>query len=148
MYKLEVRALFFVASAIAFGLTVAPLAVKAQPESSAPAQNREQKGSLQSLGLSDTQKSQIREIREKTRAQLKKVLTSQQQEQLNAAMQNPQARRAALRNLNLTQDQKNQMQQIMKSQETQIEAILSPQQRQQLQQYRENMPSLRQQNKQ
>ena len=147
---MKVRASLFVTSAIALGLTAFPLAVKAQPNSSALAQvaPQREKVSLQNWGLSDTQRAQIREIREKIRAQLKSVLTSKQQEQLNAAMQNPQARRAAFHNLNLTQDQKNHMQQIMKSQETQIEGILSPQQKQQLQQYREKMPSLRQQNNQ
>ena len=147
---MKVKALSFVAGAIALGLTAAPTVVKAQPDSSAPAQvaPEREKSPLQSLGLSDTQKSQIREIRQKTHDQMKNVLTSQQQEQLKAAMQNPQARRAAFGDLNLTQDQKNQLQQIMKSQETQIEGILTPQQKQQLQEYRENMHSRRHQNKQ
>ncbi len=147
---MKVRASLFVACAIALGLSAAPLAVKAQSNSSAPTQvaPQTQKSPLQSLGLSETQQAQIQAIRQKTREQMKNVLTSQQQEQLTAAMQNPQARRAALQNLNLTEDQKDKMQQIMKSQETQIEAILTPQQKKQLDLYRENMHSRRHQNNQ
>jgi Spy/CpxP family protein refolding chaperone len=43
------------------------------------------------LGLTDTQKTQIQRIRRNTRPEMDKVLTTEQKEQLKAAMQEGQA---------------------------------------------------------
>ncbi len=148
---MKLKKLSLIAGAVALSLTAVPFAVQAQTTSSPflVAQVPQGKGSFQNLGLTDTQKAQIAEIRRNTKAKMDAVLTPQQREQLANAKKDRQANRQDRRNfkasLNLTEDQKAQMRQIMESQKSQIDAVLTPEQRQKLQEMRANKPSRRQQ---
>ncbi len=153
---MKLQKLSLLAGIVALSLTAVPFAVKAQTISSSPlvvAQEVPGKGPFQRLGLSDEQKAQIAEIRRNSQAEIEKILTPEQRqqlEQLKAERQNRQGNRQGRRNkfasLNLTEEQRTQIQQIMQSRKSQIESVLTPEQKQQLQQYRENMRSRRQQN--
>ena len=143
---MKLKNLSLIGAAIALSLTATSLAVKAEANSSSPivvAQSREKGGPLQRLGLTDEQKAKITEIRRNTRAEMEKILTEQQREQLKTAMENRQGRRGAFAALNLTDDQKNQMRQVMQSQKTQIEGVLTAEQKEQLQKYRQERGSRR-----
>jgi|GEM_PF-2593103 len=85
------------------------------------------------LGLTPTQKSQIKSIRQSARQQSDAILTSDQKNALKTARAShtkPQ--------LNLTPDQKTQLQAIRKSTYTKINALLTPTQRQKLATLRQN----------
>ncbi len=148
---MKLKNLSLIGAAIALSLSATSLAVKAEANSSSPivvAQSREKGGAMQRLGLTDEQKAKIKEIRSSTRAEMEKILTEQQREQLKTAMQNRQGKRGAFAALNLTDEQKNQMRQVMQSQKTQIDGVLTAQQKEQLQKYREEMRARRQQRNQ
>lgn len=112
------------------------------------------------LGLTDTQKNQIRAIRRDSRTKMEAVFTPEQKAKLEAAKQARQAQRQAgqgqrqpgqrsrkdsFADLNLTEAQKTQIRQIRESEKQQIQAVFTPEQRQKLEQYRQNAPSRRQQ---
>jgi Spy/CpxP family protein refolding chaperone len=130
---------------IALSVAAAPFIVKAQaqtPDQPAPAQTTHQhhQGKWDKLNLTDAQKQQLGQIGKDTHDQIQAVLTSDQQAQLKAAMQNRQAGQArqgrqnlwAL--LNLTDDQKAKIKAIKEAQKARMQAILTPAQQQQLQQ--------------
>ncbi|MBW4632902.1 MAG: P pilus assembly/Cpx signaling pathway, periplasmic inhibitor/zinc-resistance associated protein [Iphinoe sp. HA4291-MV1] len=146
---MKLKNLSLICGAIALGLTAATsFAVKAEANSSLPlvvAQSQEKGASLQRLGLTDEQKTKIKEIRRSTRAEVDKILTEQQRKQLKTVMRNREAGRRAFDSLNLSDDQKNQLRQVMQSQKTQIEAVLTTEQKEQLQKYRDQMRARRQQ---
>ncbi|WP_026733662.1 Spy/CpxP family protein refolding chaperone [Fischerella sp. PCC 9605] len=148
---MKLSKLFLIAGAAALSLTAIPFAVKAETTSSSSlilAQTTEtpvrEKGPFQRLGLTDAQKNQMEEIRRNTRAEIDRILTPEQRQQLETARQNRQGKRQVWRNLNLTEEQRTQMQQIMQSKRSQMEAVLTPEQKQQLQEFRDNMRSRRQ----
>ncbi len=86
---------------------------------------------LEKLNLTDSQKTQIKQIRESAKQQMDAVLTSDQKtQQQQARLQHTRPK------LNLSDDQKAQLKQIRQSTESQINAVLTPQQQQQLQQLR------------
>ncbi|TFI52443.1 P pilus assembly/Cpx signaling pathway, periplasmic inhibitor/zinc-resistance associated protein [Mastigocladus laminosus UU774] len=146
---MKLQKLLLIVGAVALSLNTVPFAVQAQTTSSpfVVAQVPQGKGPLQNLGLTETQKAQIAEIRQNTKAKMDAILTPQQREQLANAKKDRQANRQDRRNLkaslNLTEDQKAQMRQIMESQKSQIDAVLTPEQRQRLQEMRANKPSRR-----
>ncbi|ARV59471.1 P pilus assembly/Cpx signaling pathway, periplasmic inhibitor/zinc-resistance associated protein [Nostocales cyanobacterium HT-58-2] len=148
---MKLKKLSLIFGAIALSLTVTSFAIKAEANSTSPivvAQSwekggREKEGPLQRLGLTDEQKTKMKEIRRNTRAEVEKILTEQQREQLQTAMQNRQGRRSAFSSLNLSDEQKSQLQQVMQSQKTQMDAVLTAEQKAQLQKYREEMRSRR-----
>ncbi|WP_017316334.1 Spy/CpxP family protein refolding chaperone [Mastigocladopsis repens] len=143
---MKLKNLSIICGAIALSLTATSFVVKAEANSPLViAQSQQKGGALQRLGLTDEQKAKIKEIRSNARAEMDKILTEQQREQLKTAMQNRQGKGDRFASLNLTDQQKNQMRQLMQSQKTQIEAILTPQQKEQLQKYREEMRARRQQ---
>lgn len=134
------------AGAIALTLTSAPLVAKANSPSGVTVAQAQKPEKWQNLNLTPEQKTRMAEIQSQTRSQIEAVLTPQQREQLNAAMQESgQKRRGAFANLNLTAEQQAQMRQIKQSAKSQMRAVLTPEQQQQLQQMRENRRSQRQQ---
>jgi Spy/CpxP family protein refolding chaperone len=88
------------------------------------------------LNLSDSQKAQMRALRQKTKEQIMAVLTPSQRSQLASALQSGQSFRQAMRSLNLTDAQKQQIRAIRESSRQQRLAILTPEQRAQLEQRR------------
>src|SRR4028119_1816719 len=130
---------------IALSVAAAPFIVKAQaqtPDQPAPAQTTHQhhQGKWDKLNLTDAQKQQLGQIGKDTHDQIQAVLTSDQQAQLKAAMQNRQAgqarqgRQNLWASLNLTDDQKAKIKAIKEAQKARMQAILTPAQQQQLQQ--------------
>ncbi|WP_341526707.1 P pilus assembly/Cpx signaling pathway, periplasmic inhibitor/zinc-resistance associated protein [Nostoc sp. UHCC 0302] len=168
--QMKLKALSLVAGAIALTLTATPFTVQAQPTSSTlQVAQVPKKGAWQELGLTEAQKTQIRQIRQSFRGQFEVILTPEQKAKLDAAKQARQARREARQqagqqpgqqagqyrrrakpfaDLNLTEQQKAQMRQLRESEKQQIQAILTPEQKAKLQQFRENARSRRQQSNQ
>ncbi len=97
-----------------------------------------------SLGLSDSQLAQIKQIRASTRAQRQQIITPEQQQAFKTAIQNHQGFKAAIQAMNLTDQQKSDLKQVMESEKDQIKAVLTPEQQTQLeqlhQQWRANHP--------
>jgi Spy/CpxP family protein refolding chaperone len=145
--KLKLMPVF--AYAIALTVAAAPLAVKAQPNQ----QNQPVPGQAQNqpqfagVKITQQQQNQLAQIRSDARAQIEKLLTPQQLEQLKTAttMQSGQDRQAALAAMNLSQEQKNQLQTIIQSARNRAEAVLTPEQRQQMQQNIQQSPQQRSQ---
>lgn len=156
------KTLSFIAAAFALTLTATPFVAQAQEiaPSRQPGQEFAQKGPWKKLGLTDEQKAKMQEIRRNTRAEMDKVLTPAQKEQLKAQMQERRnqrsqgegrsegkgrGKREPFASLNLTEAQKTRMQEIRKSSKQQMEAVLTPAQREQLKKMWENKGSRRQQ---
>jgi periplasmic protein CpxP/Spy len=159
---MKLRTLSFIAGAFAFILTATPFVAQAQQDSPSGQPRKEfaQKGPWQKLGLTDAQKAKMQEIRRNTRAEMDKVLTTEQKEQLKAAMQARKEQRSqgqgqgqgrgqwkkdGFAALNLTEAQKTRMREIKESSKQQMQAVLTPAQQQQLKQMMENRASRRQQ---
>ena len=141
---------------VALSLATAPFIIKAQaetPDQPAPAQTTHQhhQGKWDQLNLTDAQKQQLRQIGKETHDQIQAVLTSDQQAQLKAAMQNHQAgqahqgRQNLWASLNLTDDQKAKIKAIKDAQKARMQALLTPAQQQQLQQMQQQWQQKRQQ---
>lgn len=117
------------------------------------------------LNLTETQKAQMKQIRESTRAQIEAVLTEEQKAQMQAAKQqrqaNRQQRQAAgqqgqtarqpgqrrggmFASLNLTEEQQARMKSIWEESRQQMDAVLTAEQRQTLQEKRQQMRQRRQ----
>jgi periplasmic protein CpxP/Spy len=99
----------------------------------------------QELGLTDEQQSQLTAIREKQRSEIDKILTPEQRQLRQTAMQNRQGRRAKFQALNLSDSQKNEIKKIMASSKQDMEAILTPEQKQKFEQIRSSRRERRQQ---
>ncbi|MBD2296073.1 P pilus assembly/Cpx signaling pathway, periplasmic inhibitor/zinc-resistance associated protein [Anabaena sphaerica FACHB-251] len=152
------KTLSFIAAAFALTLTATPFVAQAQETTPSPQAGKEfaKKGPWKKLGLSDAQKARMQEIRSNTRAEIDKVLTTAQKEQLKAAMQEIQNQRSQgegrgrgkkdiFASLNLTEAQKTRMREIKESSKQQMEAVLTPAQREQMKQMQQNWKSRRQQ---
>ncbi|AFZ24069.1 P pilus assembly/Cpx signaling pathway, periplasmic inhibitor/zinc-resistance associated protein [Cylindrospermum stagnale PCC 7417] len=161
--SMKLKTLSFIAGAIALGLTAIPFAVEAQTASSSPLLIAQAKGRgpWQKLNLTDAQKSQLKQIRESTRAQIDQVLTAEQKAQLEKLKAERQAQRGqgqrpqqrgergkkGFAALNLSEDQKAQIKKIMESSKQQTQAVFTPEQLEQMKQFRENSRARRQQQK-
>ncbi|MEA5574861.1 P pilus assembly/Cpx signaling pathway, periplasmic inhibitor/zinc-resistance associated protein [Anabaena sp. UHCC 0451] len=156
------KTLSFIAAAFALTLTATPFVAQAQQTAPSPQAGKEftQKGPWKKLGLTDEQKAKMQEIGRNTRAEMDKVLTPAQKEQLKAQMQERRnqrsqgegrsegkgrGKREPFASLNLTEAQKTRIQEIRKSSKQQMEAVLTPAQREQLKKMWENKASRRQQ---
>ena len=93
------------------------------------------------LNLTNSQKSQIQEIRKKYRKKIGDILTSEQRAALESAKQQGLRRRQGMKNLNLTSDQKQQLQELKKSRRQEIRGILTEKQMEKLQQLRQKRRS-------
>lgn len=155
---MKIKTLSLIAAAFALSLTAIPFTAEAQQTSPTRQAGKEfgKRGPWKQLGLTDEQKTKMREIRRNARAEMKKVLTPAQQETLKAAMQQRRNqglqgkgkrewRKQVFNSLNLTNTQKNQMRAIKESTKQQMKAVLTPGQLEQLQQMRQNRQLRRQQ---
>ena len=95
------------------------------------------------LGLTDTQRQQMKQLHETMREQMKSVLTAEQRAQMEANKQQGQRQRP-----NLTDAQKEQMRAIREQHKQQVQAILTPEQFQKLQEMRQSRRPDRQSNRQ
>jgi periplasmic protein CpxP/Spy len=139
------KVLSLTAATIALTLTATSFAANAQNNVNTPVhqghtQHKEGKkdGRFEKLGLTETQRNQISEIRKQGRTEIiNNVLTQEQRTQLENSQQDGK-KGEGFRQLNLTQDQKNQIKQIMESKKQQIDGILTPEQRQKLEQMKQD----------
>jgi Spy/CpxP family protein refolding chaperone len=146
--KIKFMSLF--AGAVALSTVFAPLAINAQP---AAPQVGQPAGAGRSMGkagieLSAEQQAQMEQIRNETRTQIEAVLTPEQRQQWQAAMQNGQRRRGAMAALNLSEAQRSEIRQIMQSSKDRVTAVLTPEQRQQIEQRMQQWRQQRQQRNQ
>jgi len=118
------------------------LPVFTEAASAFPAELAERRGEGwgRRLNLTEQQQSQMRQIRESTKAKIDRILTSEQQAELQRARQ--ERRRP---NLTLTDEQKAQMRAIRQEARRQMDALLTAEQKQQLEQMRQQRPQRRQQ---
>lgn len=153
---MKLKNLYLIAGAIALSLSATPFIVNAQQISQTPTQVKPaHNGPFERLGLTDAQKTQIKEIRRNSRTQMDAILTPEQKQQLEAAKQARQGQPRQARgqgerpkkgwaSLNLTEDQKTKMRGIRESEKNQIQAILTPEQQQKFKEFQDNMRSRRQ----
>ncbi len=153
---MKLKNLYLIAGAIALSLSATPFIVNAQQMAQTATQVKQaHNGPFERLGLSEEQKTKIKEIRRNSRTQMDAVLTPEQKQQLEAAKQARQGQPRQQRgqgeggkkgwaSLNLTEEQKTKMREIRESEKNQIQAILTPQQQQQLKEFQDNMRSRRQ----
>ncbi|MBD0344668.1 MAG: Spy/CpxP family protein refolding chaperone [Coleofasciculus sp. Co-bin14] len=146
---MKIKLMPMLAGAVALSVVATPLIVQAQANTStqpllAQANRQDRQGKWDKLNLSEQQKEQLRQIQQETRAQMQALLTPEQQEQFNTAMQNRQGRSGKTA-LNLSEEQKAQMRQIMEAKKSRMQAILTPAQQQQLEQMRQQSGQRRQQ---
>ncbi|KYC43505.1 P pilus assembly/Cpx signaling pathway, periplasmic inhibitor/zinc-resistance associated protein [Scytonema hofmannii PCC 7110] len=150
---MKLKNLSLIAGAIALTLTATSLAVNAETTSSSPflvaqEQPREMRGPWKKLGLTDAQKTQLKDIRRVTREEIDKILTEEQRAQLMTTMKNQNGKRGwrgAMASLNLSNEQRTQIREVMRSQKAKMEAILTTEQKAQLDQYKQEMRARRQQ---
>ena len=152
---------------LALSVASAPFILKAQAETpDQPAhtqKTRQHHGMWDKLNLSDQQKSELKQIHNDIRNQIKAVFTPEQQAQLEAARQNRQANQAnqanqagqphrgkhsAMAALNLTDAQKAKIKAIKQEGKRRFEAVLTNAQKQQLEQMRQQWQQKRQQRQQ
>ena len=157
---MKIKLMPMLVGAIALGAIATPFAVNAQANRSAQpllaqAQQNQQRqgkqGKWEQLNLTDAQKEQMRQIKEEARAQMRSILTPEQQAKLDAAMQNGQrGDRQAWKEIkdSLSDEQKAQMRELMQQQKSRMDAILTEEQKQQLQQMRQEWGQKRQQRQQ
>ncbi|NJP10072.1 MAG: hypothetical protein HC866_11815 [Leptolyngbyaceae cyanobacterium RU_5_1] len=124
-------------------LPVLPASAQTEPAPTVQPRQRENK-----LNLTDAQKTQMKQIREETKAAIENILTPEQKTQLQTMKQSGQKMRGGFKNLNLTDAQKEQMRAIKQSAKQKMQAILTPEQRQMMQQKRQGMQQRRQQMRQ
>lgn len=133
-------------SAIALALAASPvLPVLTEAASALPTEVAERRGEGwgRRLNLTEQQQTQMRQIRESTKAKIDRILTSQQQAELQRARQ--ERRRP---NFTLTDEQKTQMRTIREEARRQMDALLTAEQRQQVEQMRQQRGQRRQQTSQ
>ncbi len=125
-----------IAGVVALALLATPLGAKAQDPSSQPSpavtQPSQHHSPYASLNLTQQQQDQLAQIKSDTHSRINQVLTSDQQNQLQAAIQAGQKRGEAFKSLNLSQEQMTQIKQIWQSSRQQMRAVLTPEQQQQL----------------
>ncbi len=125
------------AGAISLTVIATPFIAKADNPGSEPSpavtQPTQHHSPFANLNLTQQQQDQLAQIKSDIEARTNQVLTSDQQDQLQAAISAGKGRRAAFKSLNLSEEQKNQIKQIWQSSRQQMEAVLTPEQRQQLQ---------------
>ena len=112
-----------------------------QPSPTTPVQGQSQ-SPLAGVQLTPQQQNRLEQIRSNVRTQIQKVLSQDQQNRYQNAIQSGQGQQAAIAAMNLSENQKKQIQQIVQSARTQTSAIFTPAQRQQIQQ---NIQRIRQQ---
>ena len=129
--KLNLLPLF--TGAIALTLITTPTIVQAQ---SGETQTQRK---LAEVELSETQRTQLKEIRRNTLSQIEAVLTSEQKRQLEFSQNGQKQQRTAM---NLSPQQQTQIESIMRSAKTLTNAIFTAEQKQQI---KRNMKQRRQQ---
>lgn len=115
------------AELLAIAVVTTPLAVKAEPN---------YQGKRAAIELTQQQRTQMEQIYRNTRSQMEAILTPEQKQRFQAALEQRQGTGVAIAAMNLSPEQQTQLRNIMQSARTQKDAILTSQQKQQLQEWR------------
>ena len=115
------------AGLLAIAVVTTPLAVKAEPN---------YQGKRAAIELTQEQRTQMEQIYRNTRSQMEAILTPEQKQSFQAALEQRRGMRGAISAMNLSPEQQTQLRNIMQSARTQKDAILTSQQKQQLQEWR------------
>jgi periplasmic protein CpxP/Spy len=105
-----------------------------QPPSQPPA-NMQMQGSIESIpgmNFTDEQKEKLQELKAEMGDRMSKILTSEQQASLKAAMEAGINPPEAIKSLNLSKQQKKQLEGLQKWQRNQLLSILTDEQKQKL----------------
>jgi periplasmic protein CpxP/Spy len=121
---------------IAPGLSQIAVAQTAAPSGTAAQPHQRGDGKMAQLNLTETQKAQLKTIKEQSRTKMELVLTQTQKDQLKAAKASGQ--RGGWKSLNLTADQKAQIKKIRQDAKLQKDGVLTDAQKATLKQYRAN----------
>ncbi|MEM9541621.1 MAG: P pilus assembly/Cpx signaling pathway, periplasmic inhibitor/zinc-resistance associated protein [Cyanobacteria bacterium P01_E01_bin.42] len=120
--------------------TIASLSLAtALPASAQRAEGGKRPDLAAALGLSETQQTQLEELRAEMRSEMDDVLTAEQKAALeNARSEGQRPGRGAMRSLNLTQAQRQQMRSLREDFQDDLEDILTDEQVQRLQEMRQS----------
>lgn len=125
---------------VAVGAVTIPNLVSAQNSSQDTTNTVKRKphesGEWKKLNLTDTQKAQLKTIRDNAKTQRQNIFTPDQLAKLQQARQSGD-RKGVWKSLNLTDTQKTQMKAIAEDTKTQMKNILTPDQQQQLEQMKQ-----------
>ncbi len=141
--SMKIKTLSLIAGAFAVALTAIPFAAKANTNLHTPLQIAQtlphsgRREFFKSLGLSDSQKAQLKQIRQATHEQIQQIITPEQQQAFKTAMQNHQGFKAARQAMNLTPQQQSDLKALRISSREQMKAVLTPDQQTQLEQLRQ-----------
>ena len=140
----SIKKLFAIACvSVAVGAVTIPNLVSAQNTTQNRTENRmSHKGAWEKLNLTDTQKAQLKTIRESVKTQSQNVLTAEQRAKIAAARQSGDFKEVR-KSLNLTDVQKQQMKAIAESTKAQMKNVLTPAQQQQLEQMKQERQNRR-----
>jgi len=138
---MKMKALSFLPGALMLMLAASPMLPSFTHAANAQTPNRGgREMKADQLGLTDTQKAQLKQIRESTRQQVDALLTTEQKEQLRVAKQQRQRPK-----LTLTEEQKTKMKAIRQAAKAQMDAVYTPEQKQKLQELHQQWQQRRQQ---
>lgn len=124
---MKLKLMPILAGMLAIAVVTTPLAVKAGPN---------YQGKRAALELTQQQRTQMEQIHRNTRSQMEAILTPEQKQQFQAALEQRRGMRGAIAAMNLSPEQQTQLRNIMQSARTQKDAILTSEQKQQLQEWR------------
>jgi Spy/CpxP family protein refolding chaperone len=86
------------------------------------------------MNFSDEQKEKLKEVKAEISDRMDKILTSEQQESLKAAMESGTNPQEAMKSLNLSRQQKKELEGVQKWQRNQLLSILTDEQKQKMRQ--------------
>jgi Spy/CpxP family protein refolding chaperone len=131
---------------MAVGAVTVPNLVSAQNTSTTPNSTEKYKrrfgDAMKQLNLTDVQKTELKKIYEKSKADRQNVLTPEQRAKMQQARQSGE-RKGVKNSLNLTDAQKQQMRAIGASTKTQVQNVLTAEQKLQLEKIRQERKSQR-----
>ncbi|NJN87206.1 MAG: hypothetical protein HC881_14035 [Leptolyngbyaceae cyanobacterium SL_7_1] len=112
----------------AIGFTVAPFVGRAYAQDALPPILEV----MEQLNLTDTQRTQLEQIWQETRAEMEAILSVEQREQFRSTFENGGNFREAAAAMNLTDEQRTELRSIMSSTRDEAAAVLTDEQRQEL----------------
>ncbi len=93
--------------------------------------------SIPGIEFSDEQKEELKELKEEARSRISEILTSEQQNDLRAAIEAGENPKDVMKSFNLSKEDKKELQSIQKWQRKQLFGILNNEQKRKLMQMRQ-----------
>lgn len=111
----------------------------AQPPSISPANIQIENGvpSIPGIEVSEEQKEKLKELKEEARSRISEILTSEEQDSLQAAMETGTNPREVIKSLNLSREEKKKLRSIQKWQREELSNILTDEQKEKLMEMRQ-----------